>query len=95
MVEPSLSELAPKTVADYRYTWGLLEPLIGPCRVADTTHRSAQAMIPAELARMQMGHAGIGVAEQHYLVANEQLLRLTADMLCALFGEIASDSSEI
>lgn len=46
---------------------------------------AAQAMIPAELVRMQMGHAGVGVAEQHYLVANEQLLRMTADMFCKLF----------
>lgn len=46
---------------------------------------AAQAMIPAELARMQMGHAGVGVAEQHYLVANTQLLRLAADMFCKLF----------
>ena len=47
---------------------------------------AAQAMIPAELARMQMGHAGVGVAEQHYLVANMQLLRLAADMFCELFS---------
>ena len=47
---------------------------------------AAQAMIPAELVRMQMGHAGVGVAEQHYLVANEQLLRMIADMFCELFG---------
>lgn len=49
---------------------------------------AAQAMIPAELARMQMGHAGVGVAEQHYLVANMQLLHLAADMLCKLFDSV-------
>ena len=46
---------------------------------------AAQALIPAELARMQMGHSGVGVAEQHYLVTTEPLLRTTADMFWALW----------
>lgn len=47
---------------------------------------AAQALIPAELARMQMGHSGVGVAEQHYLVTTEPLLRTIADMFWALWG---------
>ena len=45
----------------------------------------AQAMVPAEIVRMQMGHSGVGVAERHYLVATEPILRAAADMFCALF----------
>lgn len=47
---------------------------------------AALALIPAELARMQMGHSGVGVAEQHYLVATEPILKTVADMFSAIFS---------
>lgn len=49
------------------------------------THAAA-ALIPAELVRLQMGHSGVGVAEQHYLVANKHLLRTVATMFAEYFA---------
>ena len=40
----------------------------------------AQAMIPAELVRVQMGHVGATVAETNYMVGSRRLTSLVADM---------------
>lgn len=41
---------------------------------------AASALIPAELVRMQMGHAGATIAETNYLVSTRPIMRMVADM---------------